>query len=91
MITLYDVEYAASQTDGELPEAGQVWRQKDGRLVRVTEITSNSFSPVTVHHLDGSHESYRTRDGRNVVFGVRGCDPEDLMEKVDCQAQEGGE
>lgn len=80
--TLDDVIAAAASQSGDIPEIGEVWQQVDGRRVVVVDISTNSIGPLEVRYLDGKHAGHRTRDGRFVVFGVRGGDPNDLIERV---------
>jgi hypothetical protein len=80
--TLDDVIIAANVDAGQLPQLGEVWRQLDGKLVKVIDISTNRFGPLELRYLSGGHAGYRTRDGRYVLFGKRGCDAKDLMEIV---------
>lgn len=76
--SLDQVISAASSASGVLPMAGEVWLRKDGRTATVVEVTQSAIGPLTVREDDG-RTTYRTRDGRFAIFGLRGGCNEDLM------------
>lgn len=82
MIEIDDVFKAANQITADLPSVGEVWQQVDGSNVIIIGISTNKFGPLEVRNSDGSHGGFRCRDGRYVIFGVRGNDPMDLILRV---------
>ena len=79
--TLDDCFHFVGQNSADRPELGEVWEQLDGTLVRIVEV-STRFPSVRCATLDGRYAGWRCRDGREVIFGVKGIDRQDLMHRV---------
>jgi hypothetical protein len=78
MFSIDDVEVAAKAKTGRLPQVGECWVRKDGRISKVVAVTDNRFGPLDIREEDG-RLSHRTRDGRFAMMGYRGACNEDLM------------
>lgn len=82
MISLQNVAAAAASISGRLPQIGERWIRKDGRVCEIVGVTENQFGPLDIKEDDGKI-THRTRDGRFAMMGARGACDEDLVQLME--------